>query len=161
MGGWNSEGGIVLRAVQKHGAPRPILKGLRVTDSYMRRMPSFPKGVTKTQFVFEDENQGKFNHSVMNDVVLANNIFDVPGLETLSARSTRARRSVRVADATLVKLDFSDELLFGWDSAAMLASVQCSFVSNSAAPVSYHAYGRNGFDEPHCLHCLHCFVECL
>ena len=61
----------MLRAVQGHSAPRPILKGLRVTDSYMRRMPSFPKGVTKTQFILEDENQGKFNHSVMYDVVVA------------------------------------------------------------------------------------------
>ena len=108
----------MLRAVQGHSAPRPILKGLRVTDSYMRRMPSFPKGVTKTQFILEDGSQGKFNHSVMHDVVVADNIYDLPGLDTLSGRSTRARRSVRVADTTLVKLDFSDQLLFGWDSAA-------------------------------------------
>ena len=55
-------------------------------------------------------------------------------------QATRARRSVRVTNATLVTLDFSDELLFGWDAAAMLKSVQCSMVFDSATPMSYHAY---------------------
>ena len=122
--GWNSEGGIVLRAIQAHGAPRPILQRLHVTGSYIRRMPSFPAGVKKTQFVWFDENQGKFNVSNMVDVVLADNTFDVPGLDVLSARATRARRSVRVANQTLLRLDFSDQLLYGWDPGAMLASVQ-------------------------------------
>ena len=71
VGGWNSNGGIVLRAVQGHGAPRPALHGLHVTDSYIRRMPSFPKEPKKTQFVLFDENQGKFNFSLLVDVVLA------------------------------------------------------------------------------------------
>ena len=56
--------------------------------------------------------------------------------------STRARRSVRVTNATLVELDFSDELLFssGNVGQGMLASVQCSVVFDSATPVGYHTY---------------------
>ena len=45
------------------------------------KMPSFPAGVKKTQFVWFGENQGKFNVSNMVDVVLADNTFDVPGLD--------------------------------------------------------------------------------
>jgi hypothetical protein len=143
LGGWNSEGGIVLRAVQGHGAPRPVLQRLSVTGSYMQRMPSFPSSLKKTQFVWFDGNQGKFNDSVMVDVVLADNLFDVPGLDVLVARATRARRSVRVANESSVQLDFSDELLFSSGNGmagAMLASVQCSVVFDSATPVSYHTY---------------------
>ena len=61
----------------------------------------------------------------------------------MSARATRARRSVRVANQTLLRLDFSDQLLYGWDPAAMLASVQCSVLFDSATPVGYHAYQPN------------------
>jgi hypothetical protein len=56
----------------------------------------------------------------MVDVVLADNTFDVPGLDVLSARATKARRSVSVVNATLVEFDFSDQLLFP----GVLASVQ-------------------------------------
>eukprot|EP00040_Diaphanoeca_grandis_P013918 m.70316 g.70316 ORF g.70316 m.70316 type:complete len:537 (+) comp24210_c0_seq1:213-1823(+) len=139
LGGWSSEGGVVLRAIQGHGAPRPILRGLRITDSYMQRMPSFPSNVKTTQFVWFDGNQGKFNDSVMVNVVLANNVFDVAGLDALTARTTRGRKSVRVANATLAELDFSDQLLFP----GVLAAVQVSVVfdSNSSGPsVTYRAY---------------------
>jgi hypothetical protein len=43
---------------------------------------------------------------------------------------------VRAANATVVGLDFSDQLLFP----AMLASVQCSVVFDSATPTSYHVH---------------------
>ena len=184
----------MLRAVQAHGAPRPLLQRLHITESYMRRMPSFPKGVTKTQFIWFDENQGtatstlflgpfspsshmkprprrvicptlcpslsgadwrlqsdvipdsrpsgKFNVSHFVDVMLTDNTFDVAGLEVLLARATRARRSVRMTNATRVQFDFTDQLLFGSDPAAMLASVQCSAVFDSAIPIGHHTYLR-------------------
>lgn len=41
----------MLRAVQGHGAPKPILQRVQVTGSYVQRMPSFPSTVKKTQFL--------------------------------------------------------------------------------------------------------------
>jgi len=136
LGGWNSEAGIVLRAVQAHGAPQPILQDLRVTDSYMRRMASFPSTVTKTQFVWIDENQGRFNNTVMVNVVIADNTYDVPGLDVLSARTTRARKSVRVVNATHAQFDFSDQLLYP----TVLEAVQYSVVFDSATTVTSQSY---------------------
>ena len=143
LGGWNSGGAIVLRAVQGHGAPKPILQRVQVTGSYVARMPSFPSTVTKTQLVWFDENQGKFNASHMVDVVLADNTFDLPGLDNFTARATRARRSIRVTNATQIQLDFSDQLLFapgGGMAGAVLAAVQCSVLFDSATPIRYHTY---------------------
>ena len=47
-----------------------------------------------------------------------------------------------MTNATLVQLDFSDELLRGGGGgdAALLASVQCSVLFDSATPVGYHTY---------------------
>lgn len=79
----------------------------------------------------------------MVDVVLADNTFDLPGLDNFTSRATRVRRSVRVANATQIQLDFSDQLLFSPGSGmagAVLAAVQCSVLFDSATPISYHTY---------------------
>lgn len=152
VGMWNTNAAIVLRPIQPRDTPRPILSGLRVTDNYARIMPSFPKEVTSTQFIWFDEMQGKFNDTVLNDVVIADNLFNMKGLTSYKTRSTRMSRSIDFTEQTLVVFDFAEELLYPH----LLSSVQYSVVFLGASSVPYHAYRPNAtvaevhivFDRP-------------
>lgn len=76
IGSWNWYAGVLLRPVQGHGKPRVALPGLELAHNYVRGAPSYNASrLANQRFVRIEEDQGKFNDSLVTDTSVHDMMF--------------------------------------------------------------------------------------